>query len=79
MITIYTTIHCPYCKMVKRYFIERNINFNEKNVGVDEDALNDMVKKSGQMGVPVIDFGEDIVIGFDREMLDRLINKNKIK
>ena len=72
---IYTTPTCVYCKMVKAYFQEKGVEFEEKDVAVDEDARKEMVEQSGQMGVPVTVIGENIVIGFDKGTLDMLLEK----
>ncbi|OGD31741.1 NrdH-redoxin [Candidatus Azambacteria bacterium RIFCSPHIGHO2_02_FULL_52_12] len=72
-VTIYTTPTCVYCKMAKDYFTQNNIAYQELDVAVDEKAREDMVEKSGQMGVPVIDVGGTIVIGFDQDLLAQLL------
>lgn len=69
MVTIYTTPTCVYCKMAKAFFAEKNVQYEEKNVATDDAAREDMVKKSGQLGVPVIDVDGTIVIGFDKGKL----------
>lgn len=74
-ITIYSTPSCIYCKMAKAYFEEKGVKYAEKNVAVDEVAREEMVKKSGQLGVPVIDVDGTLVIGFDKERLASLIGK----
>ncbi len=73
MVTIYTTPTCVYCKMAKEYFTANNVEYTELNVATDEEARNAMMEKSGQMGVPVIDVGGSIVIGFDQELLADLL------
>lgn len=70
---IYTTPTCAYCKMAKAFFIQNNINYIEKNVVADEAAREEMIKKSGQLGVPVTDFGKEIVIGFDKQKFKELL------
>ncbi len=69
---IYTTPSCPYCKMAKAFFIENNIDFEEKNVATDAAAREEMIHKTGQLGVPVTDFGKEIVIGFYKEKFAEL-------
>jgi len=76
-VTIYTTPSCVYCKMAKAYFEQNNVKYEEKNVAVDEAAREDMVKKSGQLGVPVIDVGGKIVVGFDKRRLSELLSLDK--
>lgn len=66
-VIIYTTPVCPYCKMAKDFFAQNNISYEEKDVTKDQNALKEMIEKSGQMGVPVIDIDNQIIIGFDEE------------
>ncbi|MBI2056165.1 MAG: glutathione S-transferase N-terminal domain-containing protein [Candidatus Sungbacteria bacterium] len=73
-VTIYTTPTCVYCKMTKVFFKENNVQYEEKDVSADRAAADEMIKKSGQMGVPVIDVDGQILIGFDKEGLSRLLN-----
>lgn len=72
-ITIYTTPTCVYCKLTKAFFKEHNVSYEEKNVAVDADARREMIEKSGQMGVPVVDIDGEILVGFDKDKLSRLI------
>lgn len=72
-VTIYTTPTCVYCKAAKEFFKENNVEYDEKNVAEDEQARDDMVKKSGQLGVPVIDVKGNIIIGFDEKKLSELL------
>jgi glutaredoxin 3 len=71
MITIYSTNTCPYCVMAKEYFEEHKIEFVEKNVQTDHEAAKEMVEKTHQMGVPVIDVNGTVIIGFDREAIEK--------
>ena len=72
-ITIYTTSNCAYCRMAKSFFGENNIPYQEKNVEGDREALREMMDKSGQLGVPVIDVDGAIIVGFDQPKLKELI------
>ena len=72
-VKIFTTSTCAYCKMVKEFFKQNNINYEEKDVVMDMQAREEMINKSGQMGVPVIFVGDDIVIGFDKSRLSELL------
>lgn len=72
-ITVYTTPTWPWCTRVKDYLRQRNVPFVEKNVAVDRAAAMEMVKRSGQMGVPVIDINGKIIVGFDKEAIDRIL------
>lgn len=72
-VTIYTTPSCVYCKMAKEYFKANNVAYEEKNVAGDQAAVQEMMQKSGQLGVPVIDVDGKIVVGFDKSTLDELL------
>ena len=76
-VTIYTTPTCVYCKMTKDFFKENNITYEEKDFSVDAAARDEMVAKSNQMGVPVIDIYGELTIGFDKERILKLLNINK--
>ena len=64
-VKIYSTNTCPYCTMAKRFFQDNNVAFQEFNVAEDRAALNEMLERSKQMSVPVIDIDGEIIIGFD--------------
>ena len=66
MIKVYTTNTCPWCVKVKNYLKSENIEFQELNVQDDMEAREEMIKKSNQMGVPVLDINNNIIIGFDK-------------
>jgi len=68
-VTIYSTATCVYCKMAKDFFNERNIKYEEFDVGNDLEKRREMVEKSDQMGVPVIQVGEEIIVGFNKALL----------
>ncbi len=72
-VTIYTTPTCVYCRMAKEYFKANNVAYAEKNVAGDQAAVQEMMQKSGQLGVPVIDIDGKIVVGFDKPTLDELL------
>jgi glutaredoxin-like YruB-family protein len=69
-ITIYSTPTCPYCKMAKEYLKSRNQPYTEIDVAADPAKADEMIKKSGQMGVPVIDIGGTIIVGFDKTKIN---------
>ena len=73
MVKVYSTITCPYCVTLKEFFKEHNIEFEDIDVSQDEKAREEMVEKSGQMGVPVVDINGEIVIGFDKEKISQLL------
>ena len=70
---MYTTPTCVYCKMTKEFFKEHSVQYTEKDVASDTAARDEMVQKSGQMGVPVIDIDGELVVGFDKERLSELL------
>ncbi len=72
-VNIYTTSTCKYCGAAKDFFKTNNIAYSEYNVGTDLEKRKEMVEKSGQMGVPVITVDENVVIGFDEEVLRNLL------
>lgn len=74
MVIIYSTPTCIYCKTLKEYLSSKNIEFKDIDVTKDEKELEKMVAISGQMGVPVIDIEGNIIIGFDRQKVDELLN-----
>lgn len=73
-VKIYTTPSCHFCHLAKDYFKEHGIAFQEFDVASDEQARDEMMKKSGQMGVPVIQVDDDIVIGFNQPKLTALLS-----
>ena len=68
-VTVYSTQTCPYCTYAKDFLKENKIAFEDIDVGKDRKKAQEMIEKSGQQGVPVIDIGGQIVIGFDKEAL----------
>lgn len=72
-VIIFTTPTCSFCNAAKRYFRERGIKFRDVDVSRDPIAARDMVRRSGQSGVPVIDIGGRIVVGFDRAKIDQYL------
>ena len=70
-VIVYSTPTCPWCTKAKSYLKSNNIEFAEKDVAQDQEAAVEMVEKSGQRGVPVLDIDGDIIIGFDRENIDK--------
>jgi len=72
-VTIYTTPTCHFCHGAKEFFNQNNIEFTEHDVSTDMDKRSEMIDLTGQMGVPVIVIGDDIVIGFDEDKIKSLI------
>jgi glutaredoxin-like YruB-family protein len=72
-VKIYTTPTCPYCEMAKQYFKSKNIDYEEVDVSSDIEAAREMIEKTGQMGVPVIEIGDKIIIGFNKPAIERAL------
>jgi len=70
-ITTYTTQTCPHCIRLKEFLKEKNISFENIDVSSDPAKTEEMVKKSGQMGVPVIEIDGEIMVGFDRDAISK--------
>ncbi len=73
-VKIYSTPTCPYCETLKSYLKKHNIEFEDVNVAEDEEARAEMIEKSEQMGVPVLDIDGDVVVGFDKPKIKELLN-----
>lgn len=72
-VKIYTTPSCIYCNMVKDWFKKNNIEYEEFNVAEDEKRRKEMIEKTGHMAVPVIEIGDEIILGFDQKRLSELL------
>ncbi len=72
-VIVFSTPTCTYCNAAKRYFREKGVKYRDVDVSRDLAAARDMQRRSGQMGVPVIDIGGKVVIGFDRPKIDRYL------
>ena len=72
-VKVYSTPTCPYCKLTKEFLKEKGVAFMDIDVASDPAAANEMVKKSGQMGVPVIDIDGSIVVGWNKGALEEAL------
>ena len=72
-ITVYSTPTCPFCIRVKQFLKDNNVEFRDIDVSSDEAMVEEMVTKSGQMGVPVVDIDGEIVVGFDKDKIAGLL------
>lgn len=72
-VVVFSTPTCSFCTMAKSYFREKGIKFTDIDVSRDQVAARDMVRRSGQMGVPVIDIGGKIIVGFNRPQINSLL------
>ena len=75
-VKVFSTPTCPYCKMAKDYLTEKDVTFEEVDVSADAAGRDEMMKKSGQMGVPVIMVDSEVIIGFDMERLEGLLKQD---
>jgi len=73
-VTIYTASTCSWCEAVKEYLRAREIDFEEVDVSTDMDRAQEIVERSGQYGVPVIEIDGEMVVGFDRPRIDALLD-----
>ncbi len=68
-VTIYTTPTCHFCQAAKEFFTEKGVQYTAFDVSADAEKREEMIKMTGQLGVPVIVIGEDIMVGFDRQKI----------
>jgi glutaredoxin 3 len=72
-VIVFSTPTCTYCNMTKKYFRQNKVRFRDVDVSRDQAAARDMVRRSGQMGVPVIVIGGKIIVGFDKPKINQLL------
>ena len=72
-VKVYSTKTCVYCNALKEFLNQHNIEYQNFDVGEDDRAREEMIQKTGQMGVPVIEIDDEIVIGFDKERIANLL------
>lgn len=72
-VTIYSTPTCHFCHAAKDFFAANNVAYTEHNVATDLDKRKEMIDKSGQMGVPVITVGDEVIVGYDERRLKELL------
>ncbi len=73
-VIVFSTPTCPHCRHAKRYLRTKGVRFTDVDVSRDMHAARDMVRISGQQGVPVLKIGSKVVVGFDRSKIDRLLD-----
>ncbi|MBL7055372.1 glutathione S-transferase N-terminal domain-containing protein [Candidatus Woesearchaeota archaeon] len=73
-VKVYSTKTCPWCVKVKEFLTEKGVKYEDVDVGADPKAANEMVEKSGQMGVPVTEINNQIIIGFDKEAIEKALS-----
>ena len=74
-VIIYSTPTCPYCKRAKDYLSKKGITYTEYDVAENKEKAREMIQKSGQMGVPVIIIDNEVVVGFNQALLDKLLSQ----
>ncbi|HDQ14787.1 MAG TPA: NrdH-redoxin [Sediminispirochaeta sp.] len=74
-VMLYTTPTCAYCRKAKDYLRQRKVSFQEYNVASDRAKADEMVRKSGQMGVPVIDVNGKVIVGFNQPEIERALHR----
>ncbi len=78
MVTIYTASWCAFCHATMQYLDKLGVKYEKKDIETDRAFAEEAVAKSGQMGIPVLDIGGDIVIGFDRPRIDVALREHKL-
>ena len=73
-VKVYSTPTCSFCLRLKQYFKDNNIVFEDVDVSANQEAIEEMFTKSGQMGVPVIDIDGESIVGFDKERIKGILN-----
>lgn len=73
-VKVYSTPACPWCNVAKQFLKDNNIPYEEINVAADSAAAQEMVEKTGQRAVPVLDIDGKIIIGFDKEAIKKALN-----
>ncbi|MBU0661367.1 glutaredoxin family protein [Patescibacteria group bacterium] len=74
-VIVYSTPTCPFCHQAKDYLSQKGVEFEDVNVAEDQTRAEEMVKKSGQMGVPVLDINGEILVGFQPVLIDQALEK----
>jgi glutaredoxin 3 len=72
-VKVYSTPTCPYCVMAKDFLKKNGVDFEDIDVASDRDAATYIIEKSGQMGVPVIEIGDKIIVGFNRDAISKAL------
>jgi len=76
-IKVYSTPICPYCNALKNFLKENKVEFEDINVAEDKRAREEMIQKTGRMEVPVIEIDDEIIVGFEKEKISRLLKIEK--
>jgi glutaredoxin-like YruB-family protein len=73
MVKIFTTPICPYCVTLKQFFKEHDIAFEEIDVSQDQKLQDEIIEKTGQIGVPIVEINGELIVGFDKEKISNLL------
>ncbi|MBD3164649.1 NrdH-redoxin [Candidatus Woesearchaeota archaeon] len=73
-VKIYSTPTCPWCKKTKDFLKQKGVDFKDIDVSSDEKSRNEMIDKSGQMGVPVLDIDGKVIVGFDQKAIESALS-----
>ena len=76
-VIVYSTKTCPYCVMAKRYLSDKGVKYADYDVGADRNKALEMMTKTGQMGVPVLDINGRVILGFDRMAIDGALENGR--
>lgn len=74
-VTVYSAPWCVFCRMAKQYLTSKKVEFKEVNVDEDHTAAHYIMSKTGQAGIPVLEIGGDVILGFDRPKIDESLKK----
>ncbi|AER66977.1 glutaredoxin-like protein, YruB-family [Thermovirga lienii DSM 17291] len=77
-VKVYSTPTCPWCVKAKDYLKSINVDFEDVDVSKDREAAMEMVRKTRQMGVPVVQIGSTYIVGFDKDAIDEALKENGI-
>ena len=72
-VIVYSTPTCPYCKLVKKFLTKHDVAFTDIDVSADDGAAHDMIKKTGQLGVPVVEIDGKTIVGYDEDALEKAL------
>lgn len=78
MVTIYSAVWCAFCHAAKDYMDKLGVAYQDKDVERDPSAMKESVEKSGQMGIPVLDIGGTIIVGFNRPAIETALKDQKL-
>ena len=77
-VMLYTTPTCHNCHEIKAYLKERNVEFTEIDIASDEEARNMIIEKTGHIGAPIVQIGDEFIFGYDRKKMESLLGENPV-